>query len=135
MKLDFSALESEQKNSAKRRISDFNEAGDIETHEKDKTPENDKIIAIRGDERAEQLSVSYQQEKRAQELMVQVYREYQRNIRLSEKLRTEILKDSEAGKPLINLLLKAAKCISLMTADSVFFYQLESNLREEIKDA
>lgn len=57
-----------------------------------------------------------------------VYREYQKNIKSSEQLRTDILKGAQAGEPATALLLKAVECISLMTGDKPFYSQIEKDL-------
>lgn len=44
-------------------------------------------------------------------------------------MRTAILKGAKAGEPPVALLLKAVKCISLMTGDTVFYSQLEGDIK------
>lgn len=58
-----------------------------------------------------------------------VYREYQQNIKTSSQLQTEILKGAKAGESVYSLLLKACKAISLMTSNSVFYSQIEGDIR------
>ena len=58
-----------------------------------------------------------------------ICREYQQNIKTSSQLQTEILKGAKAGESVYNLLLKACKAISLMTSNSVFYSQLEGDIR------
>lgn len=58
-----------------------------------------------------------------------VYREYQQNIKTSSQLQTEILKGTKAGESVYSLLLKACKTISLMTSNSVFYSQIEGDIR------
>lgn len=60
---------------------------------------------------------------------LEVYRTYQENIKRSGQLQTEILKGAKAGESVYSLLLKACKAISLMTSDSVFYSQLEEDIR------
>lgn len=55
-----------------------------------------------------------------------VYRTYQENIRKAGGLRSELLKGAQAGESCYSLLLKACKCISLMTSDSVLYSSMES---------
>ena len=55
--------------------------------------------------------------------------EYQQNIKTSSQLQTEILKGAKAGESVYSLLLKACKTISLMTSNSVFYSQLEGDIR------
>jgi len=56
-------------------------------------------------------------------------KEYQQNIKTSSQLQTEILKGAKAGESVYSLFLKACKAISLMTSNSVFYSQLEGDIR------
>jgi len=63
------------------------------------------------------------------------YKEYQSNIRKSGSLRTDILKGVQAGEPAQKLLLKAVECISRMTGDTLFYSQIEKDLKAIYGDA
>lgn len=58
-----------------------------------------------------------------------ICREYQQNIKTSSQLQTEILKGAKAGESIYSLFLKACKAISLMTSNTVFYSQLEGDIR------
>lgn len=58
-----------------------------------------------------------------------VYREYQQNIKTSSQLQTELLKGARSGEDIYSLFLKAVKAISLMTSNSLFYSQLEGDIR------
>ena len=58
-----------------------------------------------------------------------ICKEYQQNIKTSSQLQTKILKGAKAGESVYSLLLKACKAISLMTSNSVFYSQLEGDIR------
>ena len=60
---------------------------------------------------------------------LEVYRTYQENIKRSGQLQTDILKGVQAGEDIYSLFLKACKAISLMTANTVFYSQLEGDIR------
>ena len=60
---------------------------------------------------------------------LEVYRTYQENIKTSSTLQTQILKGLKAGEDVYSLFLKAAKAISLMTSNSVFYSQTEEDLK------
>lgn len=60
----------------------------------------------------------------------EVYRAYQENIKRSETLQQEILKGVILGEDVCSLFLKAAEAISLMTSNTVFYKQIEDNLRD-----
>lgn len=47
----------------------------------------------------------------------------------SSQLQTDILKGVKAGESIYSLFLKAAKAISLMTSNSVFYSQIEADTR------
>lgn len=58
----------------------------------------------------------------------QINKEYQSNIQASSQLQAEILKGIKQGESVYNLFLKAARTISLMTTNSAFYSQAESDL-------
>lgn len=58
-----------------------------------------------------------------------ICKEYQQNIKTSSQLQTEILKGAKAGESVYSLLLKACKAISLMTSNSVFYSQIEGDIK------
>lgn len=60
----------------------------------------------------------------------EVYKLYQKNVRLSETLQEEILQGSRRGEDPCVLLMKAAKVISLMTGDNdLFSREITNGLR------
>lgn len=67
--------------------------------------------------------------KEEKERALAVYREYQKNIILSGQLQTDILKGAKRGEDIYSLLLKACKAISLITSNSVFYSQIEGDIR------
>lgn len=69
------------------------------------------------------------QRKREIDETARIYREYQHNIKLSGQLQTEILKGARAGEDIYSLFLKACKAISLMTSNTVFYSQLEGDIK------
>lgn len=58
---------------------------------------------------------------------LEVYRAYQKNIKASSQLQTDILKGIKAGESLYSLFLQAAKAISLMTNNGLFYSQIEAD--------
>lgn len=67
--------------------------------------------------------------KEAIDRSLAVYQQYQHNIMISSQLHTEILKGAKEGADIYTLFLKAVKAISLMTSDSLFYTQLEGDIR------
>lgn len=67
--------------------------------------------------------------KQERERAVAVYGEYQKNIKLSEQLQTDILKGAKRGEDIYSLFLKAVQAISLMTSNTVFYRQLNDDIR------
>ena len=80
-------------------------------------------------EQAKQLFLQATREQEDHRRSLEVYREYQENIKTSSQLQTEILKGLKAGEDVYSLFLKAAKAISLMTSNSVFYSQIEDDTR------
>ena len=67
--------------------------------------------------------------KAEKERALAVYREYQENIKTSSQLQTDILKGVKRGEDIYSLFLKAVKAISLMTSNTVFYSQLNDDIR------
>ena len=67
--------------------------------------------------------------KAEKERALAVYREYQKNIKLSGQLQTDILKGAKRGEDIYSLFLKAVQAISLMTSNTVFYNQLNYDIR------
>ena len=59
----------------------------------------------------------------------EAYRKYQENTKTSEQLQTELLKGVRTGENVYSLFLKAAKCISCMTANTAFYDQIDGDIR------
>lgn len=79
-------------------------------------------------QQAKQLYIQGQREEEAYNRSLEVYTKYQENIRASEQLQTEILKGIKAGADIYTLFLKAAKAISLMTSNTVFYDRIAADL-------
>lgn len=58
-----------------------------------------------------------------------IYKEYQSNIKVSSQLQTDILKGAKRGEDIYSLFLKAVQAISLMTSNTVFYSQLNEDIR------
>lgn len=67
--------------------------------------------------------------KAEKERVLAVYREYQKNIKLSGQLQTDILKGVKRGEDIYSLFLKAVQAISLMISKTVFYSQLNDDIR------
>ena len=67
--------------------------------------------------------------KADRERALAVYREYQSNIKVSSQLQTDILKGAKRGEDIYSLFLKAVQAISLMTSNTVFYSQLNDDIR------
>lgn len=87
-----------------------------------------KIEGLDG-QQAKGLYLQAQREEEYHRRSLEVYKAYQENIRTSGQLQTEILKGIRAGESVYNLFLKAAKAISLMTFNSLFYSQIEADTR------
>lgn len=67
--------------------------------------------------------------KADRERALAVYREYQSNTKVSSQLQTDILKGAKRGEDIYSLFLKAVQAISLMTSNTVFYNQLNDDIR------
>jgi hypothetical protein len=79
----------------------------------------------------EQAITLYRERKQAAEAhqkSLDVYKTYQENIKRSGQLQTDILKGIKAGESVYSLFLQAAKAISLMTNNSLFYSQIEADI-------
>lgn len=79
-------------------------------------------------QQAKKLYLDTQREREDRQRSLEVYRTYQENIKTSSHLQTEILKGLKAGEDVYSLFLKAAKAISLMTSNSLFYSQIEADI-------
>lgn len=78
-------------------------------------------------QQAVQLHLEAKREQEERQRTLEIYRTYQENIKTSSQLQTEILKGIKAGESVYSLFLKAAKAISLMTSNSLFYSQTEAD--------
>ena len=129
MNLDFTALRNIATEPPESPQTAFNDAEGKVIPLKDKEPQRAKYGPSEGKEQAAQLKMKYDREQAEHERNLSIYREYQSNIKNAGELRTEILKGARAGEPAVGLLLKAVKCISLMTSDGLFYSQIEGDIR------
>lgn len=74
------------------------------------------------------LYLKTQREREAEQRSLEVYKTYQENIKTSSQLQTDILKGVKAGEDVFSLFLKAAKAVSLMTSNTVFYSQIEADI-------
>ena len=73
-----------------------------------------------------------EQERRieAEKKALEVYKEYQKNIRNSESAQTTILKGLQAGENPYKLLLSACECIGYLTSNKAFSEMARGNILE-----
>ena len=101
--------------------------GDSNTFIADKSPQTAKKDAPEG---LRLLQRKADEHKEALVRSLAVYKKYQENIMISSQLQTEILKGAKAGESVYSLFLKACKALSLMTSNTLFYTQLETDIRE-----
>ena len=85
-----------------------------------------KTIQPKTEEQAPALKIQNEYASHYEAEAQRVYRTYQENIRKAGGLRSELLKGAQAGESCYSLLLKACKCISFMTSDTVLASTMES---------
>lgn len=136
--LDFSGLfsaEPEEKSPSKSPVEPFLGIGEYKTLTEREKPAEGLKTGLNGTPRTEPpeqakiLLLDRQREREDHRRSLEVYRAYQENIKRSEQLQSEILKGVKAGEDVYSLFLKAAKAISLMTSNSVFYSQIEGDTR------
>lgn len=101
-------------------------SGEYKTIADDKTPLETLVEGLEG---IHKLQRQADAKKMDIDRSLAICKEYQQNIKTSSQLQTEILKGAKAGESVYSLLLKACKAISLMTSNSVFYSQLEGDIR------
>lgn len=89
---------------------DFSAWDDLRTPEQ--TPSN--ALERRTDERQ---YITLDSHKKAREMAIQAYGDYQVNIRASEDLRAQLMRGLSAGENHTKLLVLALRCIGKMTDD------------------
>lgn len=92
-------------------------------------PKNGLEVNTEGLEGINKLQREADRKKQDIDRSLAICREYQQNIKTSSQLQTEILKGARAGEDIYSLFLKAVKAISLMTSNTVFYSQLEGDIR------
>lgn len=125
--LDFTGLFS-QEESAESPVEPLLGAGAINNPIEPQKPVQGQINGLER-EQAKQLFLQATREQEDHRRSLEVYRTYQENIKTSSTLQTQILKGLKAGEDVYSLFLKAAKAISLMTSNSVFYSQTEEDLK------
>ena len=129
--LDFSGLfsgEIPEKQAPESTAEPLLGAGEYKTLTEPQTPVGRLPEGLEG-QQAKKLYLDTQREREDRQRSLDVYRTYQENIKTSSQLQTEILKGIHAGEDVYSLFLKAAKAISLMTSNSLFYSQIEDDIR------
>lgn len=103
-------------------------AGEYKTITEPKKPAEAPPEGLEG-QQAKGLYLQAKREAAEKQRTLDIFREYQENIKRSGQLQTEILKGVKAGENVYNLFLKAVKAISLMTSNSLFYSQIEADTR------
>ena len=129
LNLDFSGLDSITLQTARK---DFKEPFKVEGVK----------IPIEDETSPEQANLSPQQElvggvaltrldraKEDHQHTLEMYKDYQNNIRQAGQLQIELTKGARAGEPAYTLLLKAIKAISLMTGNKTFYSQIYKDIK------
>lgn len=126
--LDFTGLFSESPPEAPESpVEPFLGAGEYKTLTEPQKPVDGLTEGLEG-QQAKKLYLEAQREREDHQRSLEAYRAYQENTKRSEQLQSEILKGIKAGEDVYSLFLKAAKAISLMTSNTVFYGQIEADL-------
>ena len=128
--LDFSGLftgEPPEKQAPESPVEPFLGAGEYKTLTEPQKPVEGLTEGLEG-QQAKKLYLDAQREREDHQRSLEVYRRYQENTKTSEQLQAAILKGLKAGEDVYSLFLKAAKALSLMTSNSLFYSQAEADL-------
>lgn len=118
--------EQEKKQAPESPTEPRNASGEYKTITDDKKPLETLVEGLEGIHKLQRRADA---KKMDIDRSLAICKEYQQNIKTSSQLQTEILKGAKAGESVYSLLLKACKAISLMTSNSVFYSQLEGDIR------
>lgn len=118
--------EQEKKQAPESPTEPRNASGEYKTIADDKKPLETLVEGLEGIHKLQRRADA---KKMDIDRSLAICKEYQQNIKTSSQLQTEILKGAKAGESVHSLLLKACKAISLMTSNSVFYSQLEGDIR------
>lgn len=77
---------------------------------------------------AEILQLKEEARRADHQRAVEVYKDHQKNIRLTEEIQAQILKGVKVGEDPCSLLLKAVEAISKMTGNQHFYKQVRADL-------
>ena len=125
--LDFSELFTEEKQAPRKPTDAFktgnttNISSESQNATERLTEGLARVSAFKLEKRAKK-----DQDERAEAL--RICREHQENTAKSQHLQSEILKGLTAGEDIYSLFLKAAKIISVTTANSLFYTQAEKDI-------
>lgn len=122
MELDFTELE---KLSHRKPQDGLLEGGQGRSTPKQENPAEGLTGAAEG---MGKLQREADRRKAEKERSLEVYRAYQSNIKAAGQLQAEILKGAKSGESIYTLFLKAAKAISLMTSNNLFYSQLQDDI-------
>lgn len=128
--LDFSGLFSPiegEKQAPESPTEPLLRAGEYKTITEPQKPAERLTEGLEG-QQAKKLYLDTQREREDHKRSLEVYKTYQENIKTSSQLQTDILKGLKAGEDVYSLFLKAAKAISLMTSNSLFYSQIEADI-------
>lgn len=129
MELDFTALNNIGLQQAIQDFTDGTAALAIEMPVEIETTPEKPAEAPQGANISKVAETRLQRQQEELERAREVYRKYLQNIKRSETLQIDILKGVRAGQDIYSLFLQAAEAIALMTSNTVFYSQIEKDIR------
>lgn len=125
--LDFSKLFGQEKQAPKIASDRFETGNEYKVSSQETKHNTDDFGSLQG-QVASKLVKKATEERDQRAEAQRICREHQANTAKSQILQSEILKGLQLGEDIYSLFLKAAKAISLMTANSLFYSQAEKDL-------
>lgn len=125
--LDFSKLFEPEKQAPESPVERLSEGNAYKVSSQNKKPATGQIEGLEG-QGAYKLVKKAVTEKETREEALRICREHQKNTAQSQQTQSEILKGLKVGEDIYSLFLKAAKIISIMTDNGLFYTQAEKDL-------
>lgn len=129
LNLDFSGLDKIALQTARKDFTEPFKSSNIETPTAQEKAQNGANLSPQGQAVDGIALIKLNREQEDRQRNLEMYRDYQNNIRQAGQLQTELTKGARAGEPAYTLLLKAIKAISLMTGNKAFYSQIYKDIK------
>ncbi len=129
LNLDFSGLNNIALQVAKKDFKEPFKVGGVEKPIEEDISQKQADFSPQGELVGDKALARLDRAKEDHQHTLEMYKDYQNNIRQAGQLQTELTKGARAGEPAYTLLLKAIKAISLMTGNKAFYSQIYKDIK------